>query len=163
MTKRKLLPPRALLISLIAQAPLIAAAWPLHPPALELALGLVCFVIGAGLNIWSSRLFERAAAPICPFSPVSALVETGPYRFTRNPMYLGLVLIAAAPALLAGTPVNLAAALVLWIWLDRSYVRPEEEFLAQSFGAEFAAYCAGRPRWLVFGGKPGPRLQTDTY
>jgi protein-S-isoprenylcysteine O-methyltransferase Ste14 len=102
-----LLPPRGMLIALGLQVPLAALTWPWRP-SLGLALaGVSCLLAGSVLNLWAHRLFKRNDVGVCPFSRVPKLVEMGPYRFTRNPMYLGMVLILVAVSLLTASPWNL--------------------------------------------------------
>src|SRR5262245_35820752 len=91
MTKPQLLPPRGVLLALVAQLPLLASSWPLHPAFWELAAGCALILVGAVLNVWAERLFKRDDVGVCPFTHVPVLVARGPYRLTRNPMYVGLV------------------------------------------------------------------------
>ncbi len=153
------LPPKALLISLLAQLPLNLLFW---PPRLEIPwilAGVALFLAGALLNIWSDQLFRRHNVGVCPFSPAPTLLETGPYRWSRNPMYLGLVCIAAGPAIFTTVFWNLIAAAALLVWLHFRYVLAEEAFLRESFTTAFLEYAAARPRWL---GLPGPSRQLHT-
>src|SRR5262245_5700397 len=137
ITKPRLLPPRGLLFALLAQLPLLAVSWPLHPTGWELGAGLALIAVGSVLNIWSDRLFKQDAVGVCPFSHVPVLVERGPFRFTRNPMYLGLVSLALGLALATGLYANVWSASALFIWLHYAFVLPEEAFLRQTLGAEF--------------------------
>ncbi len=91
---RGVLPPRALLFSLLAQIPLILWSWPLKPGRLAVFGGVVALGAGAVFNVWAERLFRKAGVGVCPFSATPELVANGPYRLTRNPMYLGMVLIS---------------------------------------------------------------------
>ncbi len=63
-------------------------------------------------------------------------------------MYLGMVLICAAVALLSGIILNISAALALAVWLEFRFIRREEEFLDNLFGAPFQRYMRQTPRWL---------------
>ena len=146
---RRILPPRGLLLGLVLQLPLLVLAWPLHPPALSVLAGALFVVTGAVLNVWADALFKRNRIGVCPFSPAPSLLAGGPYRVTRNPMYAGMFLLCAAPALLAGVPANLAVPVLFAIWLDRCYVRPEEAYLRRLFGEAFDGYARRTPRWLV--------------
>ncbi len=87
----RLLPPKALLPSLLAQIPLVMWSWPHQLPRVPALLGIAMLVTGIAVNIWADRLFRKNGVGVCPFSPVPSLVNKGPYRFTRNPMYIGLV------------------------------------------------------------------------
>jgi protein-S-isoprenylcysteine O-methyltransferase Ste14 len=109
---------------------------------------------GVVLNVWAERLFRKSGVGVCPFSPVPTLVSEGPYRFTRNPMYLGMVLLSASWPLMMGLYWNLWAAAALAVWLHFRFVLPEEEFLRERLGVGYLEYASRNPRWL---GLPGPR------
>ncbi len=152
----RLLPPRVLLISLLAQSPLIVWSWPFRPRVVPVLVGVVLLAGGVALNLWADRLFHKKGIGVCPFSAVSCLLTEGPYRFTRNPMYLGMLLVCAAVPFITGLYLNLWAAAVLAIWLHIGFVLPEEEFLRQRLGMEYVFYASANPRWL---GLPGPILR----
>ena len=155
----RLLPPRALVYALAVQLPL--AAWSVRemPSPWALAAGAFLVLAGAALNVWSVRLFDRHHAGVCPFSPVREIITGGPYRITRNPMYVGLVVIAAAPVVAVSQPANLFAPVALAMWLHFRYVLPEEAFLRQRFGAAFDRHAARVPRWLVTVGAPAAEAE----
>jgi protein-S-isoprenylcysteine O-methyltransferase Ste14 len=141
-------PPLALLVALAAQAPLIAASWPLRPPAAGIAFGSLLVAAGIWLNIAAERRFRGSGVGVCPFSQTPALITDGPYRITRNPMYLGLVLLLLGTAFLTGVMANAWTAAAYAAWIHKSYVMPEEDFLRRLFGADFNQYAARTPRWL---------------
>jgi protein-S-isoprenylcysteine O-methyltransferase Ste14 len=145
----RILPPRGLLVSLLAQIPLVLDAWPLHPVLVEVVAGACLIGAGLGLNVWADRAFKAGSVGICPFSPAPILLRDGPYRFTRNPMYLGLVAITLGVAVLTGVLANAWSAVALFLWLHWGYVVPEEQWLRDRFTREFDAYAADVPRWLV--------------
>jgi len=110
MKERALLPPRALLLALLAQLPLLVLFW---PPTLRIAAGLVgivLFGVGAFLNVAADRQMKKSKVEVCPFHSTPQLIADGPFRFTRNPMYLGMILLAAAPAVFLGLWFNLLPA-----------------------------------------------------
>jgi len=149
LTRPHVLPPKGLLIALAAQLPLLLAGLPLRPPAWAMIAGGVLLLAGAALNVWAERLFKRHGVGVCPFTPVPLLVARGPYRLTRNPMYVGLVCLNAGVALLTGVLANLWSSVALVIWLHYAFVLPEEAFLRQEVGAAFDEYARGVPRWLL--------------
>jgi protein-S-isoprenylcysteine O-methyltransferase Ste14 len=149
---RGILPPRGLLISLAAQIP--GALWwgtpDVSPGSVLTGTGMLA--AGAWLNVQAVLLFRRNAAGVCPFSPVACLVQSGVYRFTRNPMYLGLVLISAALPVITAVPVNFWAPAALALWLHYRFILREENFLEELLGTEYLRYASRTPRWL---GLPG--------
>ena len=145
---RRLLPPHMFVLSLLVQLPGIYVAWPLAPSRVNFLLGIVLMLAGFGLNVWADRLFAQRNVGVRPFSPAAMLVEEGPFRFSRNPMYLGMVLISAGLALATGMLVNLIFPVLLAMWLHLSFIAAEETYLTLQFGESFKAYCQRIPRWL---------------
>ena len=102
----------------------------------------------AALTASGVRSFWRRHTSVVPIRPATALVITGPYRFTRNPMYLGLALLTAALGLFLNTwwPIALLAPTLIivqqWV-IDR-----EERYLHRRFGADYDAYVRQVPRWF---------------
>lgn len=124
--------------------------WPLAawPPTPWHHLGWLAVATSAALALPSVVGFRRAGTQIHPFRPVAALVVTGPYRITRNPMYLGLVTLTVGLALLLGSASPWVVPPMLWLALDRRFVRREEGFLRERLGAPYDAYCQRVRRWL---------------
>jgi protein-S-isoprenylcysteine O-methyltransferase Ste14 len=129
---------------------LLHRLWPLPlltaPVFTDLAVLLA--VAAVALAIWAGRTFLRAGTPVRPFRTACLMVAHGPYRFTRNPMYLGLVLLLAGLACWLGTPLP-PLVIPAFIWLiTRDFIRPEEHMLHQRFGDAYLAYCARVRRWI---------------
>lgn len=105
---------------------------------------------GLALGIAAVGLFGRAKTTVTPLKPekASALVITGPYRFTRNPMYLGLVLLLTGWGLWLGNPANLIWLAGFVFYITAFQIKPEEAALRAKFGADYAAYCQRVRRWL---------------
>lgn len=152
------LPPRGLLLALVAQLPLIVSSWPLRPSLVETLAGVVLVAAGAVLNVWSARLFERHDAGICPFSSTSSLVTDGPFTRSRHPMYLGLVAISLGLTVATGVLANIWISVAFGIWLHYAYVLPEEKFLSDRFGLAYDEYCTRVPRWMLVGKGGGSSL-----
>jgi protein-S-isoprenylcysteine O-methyltransferase Ste14 len=142
------LPPRMFLLSLALQAPGIALLWPPRPSAIELAAGGALIALGLALNLWADATFKRARVEVVPFGATPRLMEEGPFRYSRNPMYLGMATASAGLAIASGVLFNLVFAAGLAAWLDRAYILPEERFLSQRFGAQYESYRRRAPRWL---------------
>jgi len=111
-------------------------------------VGWVLIVAGIGLAVWSVRLFSRAGTGVKPFTPSTALVATGPYRFTRNPMYLGMMLVLAGGFLLAGSLGSFLVIPVFFWWIHTHFVLPEEEHMRAHFGEDYEAFKLKTRRWL---------------
>jgi protein-S-isoprenylcysteine O-methyltransferase Ste14 len=110
--------------------------------------GIVFIAAGLALAAWGALLFRRAGTGILPFSPATALVTRGPYRFTRNPMYLGMAVVLLGAAILLGslTPFIVIPAFMAVI-ADR-FIAREEAMLESAFGAPYLEYKAKVRRWL---------------
>ena len=145
----KLLPPVYFLAAL-ALAVLASFLFPfpvLIPPAARIA-GLLPVVVGIALNLAADRQFKRRGTTVKPFQRSSALITDGVFRWSRNPMYLGMVLIVAGIALLEGTAIAWVGVAALAIIFDQAFIRREERMLEETFGAEFEAYTRRARRWL---------------
>jgi protein-S-isoprenylcysteine O-methyltransferase Ste14 len=128
-----------------------AIPWPIAGPGTVLLCRVAGWVLLAGaLVVALSALatFHRARTGIIPNRPATTLVTTGPYRFTRNPMYLSLTMVYVAGALLANTwwPLPLLPPVLVALYL--LVVRREERYLAATFGERYAEYRARVRRWL---------------
>jgi protein-S-isoprenylcysteine O-methyltransferase Ste14 len=119
---------------------------PLAP--ISVVVGLLLVLGFVAMGVWAALAFRRARTNIDPRRPALALVETGPYRFTRNPMYLGFLLLFAGIGLLASLDWSLPLLPVLWLCLDRLVVRREEAYLSAKFGAPYHEFRARTRRWL---------------
>lgn len=111
-------------------------------------LGAVVVVLGAALLAWAAATFRGAGTPVQTSRPTATLVTDGPYRFSRNPIYVALSLVHAGIALLTDSAwalVLLAPALAI---VRLGVVAREETYLAHRFGDTYAAYRARVRRWL---------------
>ena len=128
--------------------------WPIDPgfqlPAL-LRYGIGgAVVLGAflGLGFWSVLVMRRTGQSENPWKPTFSIVRQGPFRITRNPMYLQMVLICAGFAiLLANAWILVLTPFCAWI-LQRFAIRPEEAYLERKFGAQYLDYKERVPRWF---------------
>jgi protein-S-isoprenylcysteine O-methyltransferase Ste14 len=128
-----------------AALPALAWTFPLQVP---LAAGVAA--IGLALDLVAVFAFRRAKTTVTPLAPqkASSLVVGGLYRYTRNPMYLGMALILTGLAIWLGSPVNLAVLAAFVAYITRFQIRPEEALLEERFGEAFREYAARVRRWL---------------
>lgn len=145
-------PPPLLFVLGIAAGWLLDRAWPLpltQPAARWLALaGWLLVVLGTGFAAWALGTFLRARTTFIPNRPASTLVTHGPYRLSRNPMYLGLSLLYVGAALLVNTVWILLLLPVLIAILHVTVIRPEEHYLEIAFGHVYDQYRRRVRRWL---------------
>lgn len=110
--------------------------------------GLALVVIGLALEITVARAMTRAGTTTKPYKRPTALVTSGPFRFSRNPFYLGLMLFFGGMLLMLSMDWLVVAMPLYWLALDRLVVPHEEQALAKAFGADWLAYAARTRRWL---------------
>ncbi len=113
-----------------------------------LGCGAVLILLGAALTGSAAGLFNKADTGIVPFSEATALVTSGAFRFSRNPMYLGLTLALLGAALVAGSAGSLLAAPVFMLIIESRFIRDEERMLREVFGEEYEDYRRRVRRWL---------------
>jgi protein-S-isoprenylcysteine O-methyltransferase Ste14 len=102
----------------------------------------------AALTISAIGNFRRSRTSIVPVRPATALVIRGPYRFTRNPMYVGLALLTAGLALFMGTWWPLVLLMPVLLAVRQFVIAPEEQYLRRRFGADYEAYLHRVRRWM---------------
>lgn len=146
---RRVLPPVYFLAALLLMAGLHVAVPIRQVIVFPYRYFGVLFVLGGILLVGAAvRLFGKAGTAIKPFQEASALVVRGPYRLTRNPMYVGLVTVLVGIALLLG---SLAPGIIIPLFvalMDWRFLRAEEAALERRFGAAYRDYKAQVRRWL---------------
>jgi protein-S-isoprenylcysteine O-methyltransferase Ste14 len=125
-----------------------------EPPRVSLAIrvtaALALLLIGQSISVAGMRSFRKAKTTMNPFKPgaTSALVSDGVYRFTRNPMYVGLLITLLGWAAFLWQPLALAFLPLFVLYITSFQIKPEERVLSSLFGAQYAEYMAKVRRWL---------------
>src|SRR5690606_20793572 len=127
-----------------------------YVPSLDLALSvrvllaLLVSAIGVCFSVAGVLSFRQAQTTVNPLKPetASALVRSGIYRYSRNPMYVGFALLLLAWACYLAAPWALLGVLAFVLYIQRFQIAPEERALAQIFGDDFQRYRAQVRRWL---------------
>ena len=130
--------------------------WFFSSPALDFSLPWreplagIFVAVALGIGIEALIGFRRAKTTVNPLSPdqASALVVSGIYRWTRNPMYLGMLLLLVGWAFILSNWAALVILPLFVIYLNRFQIGPEERALQARFGAEFDNYRRRVRRWL---------------
>ena len=132
----------------------LQAMWPIPAPFAPAAPlrywlgGVIVVAVAFGLGLWSVLLFRRSGQDENPWKPTPSIVEKGPFRFTRNPMYLQMVVACV------GFSVALANAWILLLTplcallLQVLAIIPEEAYLERKFGRTYLDYKSRVRRWL---------------
>ena len=111
--------------------------------------GIAVLVAGAAVLLWCVRDFYAAGqGTLAPWDPPKRLVVAGLYRYTRNPMYVGVLLLVSGWAALLAAPLVAAYACVLAVVFHVRVIAGEEPWLESQFGTEWSKYRAAVPRWF---------------
>ncbi|MBO9500173.1 isoprenylcysteine carboxylmethyltransferase family protein [Brevundimonas sp. A19_0] len=111
-------------------------------------VAMVLIIGGLLLDGMAAGLFRRLGTAVEPWKPSTALATDGPYRFSRNPIYVGFAITYAGLAIAMDSPVALLMLVPCLVVIDWAVIRKEEAYLARTFGADYEAYCKRVRRWL---------------
>ena len=110
--------------------------------------GIILIVIAFAITIWAHRELEKAHTTIRPDRASAALVTTGPFGLTRNPLYVALIVIGVGVALLLNDVWPLLATVLLWLALNSIVIPNEERHLGERFPEQYSGYARRVRRWL---------------
>ena len=132
---------------------LIGRRWPLaifgaDRAALRQVLAALCILVALSLILAAFTTFRRARTAIIPMFPASGVVTTGPYRVTRNPMYVSMLVLYVGIALIVNGWWPLIVLPLVVLLIDRAVIAREERYLRGAFPKEYAAYCDSVRRWI---------------
>ena len=119
-----------------------------HPALVGRNIGIGVFTAGALIAGWGLMIFHRQKTTTVPGQCSRELVTWGPYRFTRNPMYVGLTLAYAGEAGILGQLWPLALLPLVLAYLNWTVIPVEEGRLTETFGGAYAEYCGRVGRWV---------------
>lgn len=128
----------------------LEVAFPTAWPPAGVRVVVTVLAVGAWLALDGAAMlnFHRAGTSMVPMNPTTALVTSGPYRLTRNPMYLGMAFLYVAFAFAFGVIWALALLPAVLVIVDRFVIAREEPYLERRFGQAYRAYKARVRRWL---------------
>ena len=104
--------------------------------------------LGVVIAVWSVALFRHIRTTIIPFQESTALITWGPYRFTRNPMYLSMAFFLLGAAFFVGSLSPFVVVPIFIVVIQKLFISREEPMLAERFPAEFPGYRRKVRRWL---------------
>jgi len=111
-------------------------------------LGAVFIFLGAHINIVSDRLFKLHQTPIKPYQKPNFLITSGPYKISRNPMYLGMFLLLFGLAIYLQSAFTLLVPIIFIIFIQKYFIPIEETNLKKQFGQKYQQYQKKVRRWL---------------
>lgn len=147
-----LAPPPLIFVGFLAAAAILEALVPLPSlwpaPAVRYVIGVALAVLGIALIMAGARRFIAVGTNIPPMLPTTALVTDGPYRWSRNPLYLAMLAIYLGIAIGAGSLWGLVLVVPLFVLISVTVIAREERYLERKFGDVYRQYCARVRRWL---------------
>ena len=146
----KLSPPIWTLICVLAAAAISwSLGWPKFLGQLNATLGISLVAVALFLMVWAVVVFRREGTEVNPTSPTNRKLATyGPYRFSRNPMYLGLVTVTLGIAVWVGAWPMLIAPIAVFVILNWVHIPFEEAKMRRQFGATYDRYIERVRRWV---------------
>jgi len=121
---------------------------PFLPRGLAFMLGAILIAIAVWLSVWGVRVMHRAGTSEKTSLPTTALVTTGPFRYSRNPLYVSLTLGYLGIAVAAQSLWALALLIVVLAVMLRGVIGREERYLERRFGADYLRYKERVRRWI---------------
>lgn len=148
------IPPPAMLGIALVAAVVLEFLIPMHwlpEPGLTSVfswLGVVVTAAAVALGGWALRLFRAERTHPEPWKPTKTIVTSGPFRFTRNPMYLGMTGVLLGLSVMFALEWGIVLTPILLLAFDRMVVVREEAYLTRKFGATYQDLLARTRRWL---------------
>src|SRR5215831_2352444 len=141
--------PPAIYLTAIVTGLVLHFVWPIpFVPRFAMLFGALIAVFAATLFIWSIRTFHSAGTPVPGNRPTTTIVKVGPYRFSRNPIYLAFSLFQAGIALGVNDAWTLLTLVPAISMMSFVVIPREERYLEARFGEEYATYKESVRRWL---------------
>lgn len=126
----------------------ILAAYELSVPGRYWIGGAIVLVAGIVLGIWPARLFKDTGQNVTPWSETPEIIIRGPYKFTRNPMYLMMMLVNLGFAVILSEAWIVVMMPILTLVLYHIAIKHEEVYLEDQFGDSYRAYKKSVRRWI---------------
>jgi protein-S-isoprenylcysteine O-methyltransferase Ste14 len=112
------------------------------------ATGIIPMALGMALNIIADKAFKQTGTTVKPFEVSTVLVTSGAFRYSRNPMYLGMAMILTGVAFLLGSLSPFIIIPIFAITMERVFIDTEEKMLEEHFGNKWKQYKANVRRWI---------------
>ena len=143
------LPPRIYLIAIIVgfvlqlvrPLSIVNGSW-------ILVVGLLIVVLSVGVSVWSSHMFEQVGTAVNPNQPASSLVQSGPFRYSRNPMYVGLTGLQIGITLALNSMWGLLLLVPTLLLMHYGVILQEEAYMERTFGQAYLDYKQSVRRWF---------------
>lgn len=110
--------------------------------------GWLFIIAGSGLNIWADRLFKKHKTTVKPDEKPSMLIDYGPFRISRNPMYLGMAIILLGVGIVLGTLTAFVGTILFVITMNYCFIPKEEKKMQETFAVQYEKYITRIRRWI---------------
>lgn len=134
-----------LMMALVYVDATMIAPWPSFPMPW---VGGAVMAAGVLLAGWAALSFRAAKTTIIPHQTASALITTGAFAYSRNPIYLADAIVLIGWVLIWGAALPMVIVILFILIINARFIRPEEQRLAEAFGDEFTAYASTVRRWI---------------
>ena len=111
-------------------------------------IGIALIIVGLWLNIWADGLFKKRKTTVNPFDESAAFVLDGPFKFSRHPMYLGMVVLLLGVAIVLGSLITFVIPLAFFLTMEIAFISVEEDAMEKIFGQEYLDYKKRVRRWI---------------
>jgi protein-S-isoprenylcysteine O-methyltransferase Ste14 len=123
-------------------------SWPSLPPAFAIPMAVLCELAGLFTDQWAQRCLREARTAVHPAHTTTVVVDTGPFRYSRNPIYVAQGFILACVGFITGSLAFFLAFLPWYVVMRLGVVAREERYLARKFGADYVSYMGRVRRWI---------------
>ena len=110
--------------------------------------GIIAFILGISLTFWGFHVFKKNKTPIIPGQKPTFVVAEGPYRFTRNPMYIGVTMLLLGISIYIGNVLSFLSPVIFFLAMNYYFVPFEEKLMEKIFGKQYLNYKKQVRRWL---------------
>ncbi|HEY7346864.1 MAG TPA: isoprenylcysteine carboxylmethyltransferase family protein [Ktedonobacterales bacterium] len=143
-------PAPVIFVAVLLVGVLLSLAFPVSflPRIVTLLVGAACFLIPFALGFAALGFMRRARTSVNPYRPTTALLTGGPYRLSRNPMYLAMAIQYVGLALLFDSLWAIVLLPLALVVVHFTVIQREERYLERKFGEEYLSYKATVRRWL---------------
>lgn len=111
-------------------------------------LGIILMVVGIILNMLADRIFKKLKTTVKPDQKPTTLINHGPFKISRNPMYLGMALFLAGEGILLGSVMSFVGVLLFVVAMENYFIPDEEKAMTEAFGEEYSSYKKKVRRWI---------------
>ena len=111
-------------------------------------IGVVLIVFGIAINLWADSLFKKKQTTVKPDEMPNFFIDYGPFKFSRHPMYLGMLSILGGTAIFLGSLITFIFPAIFTILMERMFIPMEEKNLEKRFGNKYLSYKKRIRRWI---------------